>query len=51
MEKLKKIKQIAVRFDNETYEKIERCSQAEHRDVSALIRHIVMEYVEKARKK
>ena len=48
MEKGKKTKQIAIRFDSDSYEQIEFYSKMEHREVSAFIRHIVLEYLEKS---
>jgi len=42
-----KAKQIAVRFDDLSYEKINKCAKAEHRGLGELVRHAVLVYVEK----
>jgi len=41
-----KAKQIAVRFDDLSYEKILECAKAEHRGLGELVRHAVLVYVE-----
>jgi len=45
-----KAKQIAVRFDDASYEKIFECAKAEHRGLGELVRHAVLVYVEQHNK-
>ena len=45
-----KIKQIAVRFDQQSYDKIKAYAETEHRGFGEFIRHATLDYVEKLEK-
>ena len=46
MNKEKKTKQIVIRFDMYSYDKIKECAQIEHRGLGELVRHATLEYIE-----
>ena len=46
MEKDIKIKQIVVRFDEHSYDKINEYAKAEHRGLGEFVRHAVLYYIE-----
>ena len=46
MKKEAKIKQIVVRFDNYSYDKISKCAEMEHRGLGEFVRHAVLVYIE-----
>ena len=46
MKKETKTKQIVVRFDNSSYEKISAYSEAEHRGLGEFVRHAALYYIE-----
>jgi len=46
MKKETKTKQIVVRFDNESYDKISKYAKIEHRDLGQFVRHSVLVYIE-----
>ena len=46
MKKNPKIKQIAIRFDNDSYKKISECAETEHRGLGAFVRHATLFYIE-----
>jgi len=50
LKKCTKARQIAVRFDDPSYEKILECAKAEHRGLGELVRHAVLVYVEQSEK-
>ena len=50
MKKGTKARQIAVRFDDLSYEKIFKCAKEEHRGLGELVRHAVLVYVEQSDK-
>ena len=41
-----KAKQIVVRFDNSSFEKINDCAKKEHRGLGEFVRHAVLTYIE-----
>ena len=43
----KKIKQIVIRFDEESYEKVKERAMAEHRGLGEYIRHITLSHIER----
>ena len=45
-----KIKQIAIRFDSNSYNKISRIAKMEHRGIGEFVRHAVLVYVENLNK-
>jgi len=47
MKKESKAKQIAIRFDAHSYEKISECAKKEHRSLGAFVRHATLFYIEK----
>ncbi|MCL2408002.1 MAG: hypothetical protein FWC96_00095 [Oscillospiraceae bacterium] len=46
MEKKTKTKQIAVRFDDQSYEKISQYAEKEHRGLGEFVRHATLFYIE-----
>ena len=46
MKKETKIKQIVIRFDNHSYEKIREFAEAEHRGLGEFVRHATLDYIE-----
>ena len=46
MKKETKTKQIAVRFDDRSYDKICRIAEAEHRGLGEFVRHAALFYIE-----
>ena len=50
MKKQTKAKQIVVRFDNPSYEKICDYAHTEHRGLGDFVRHAVLIYMEEARR-
>ena len=46
MENKTKTKQIAVRFDSSSYEKIRLCAEKEHRGLGEFVRHATLYYIE-----
>ena len=46
MKREPKEKQIVVRFDNPSYEKISDYAQIEHRGLGEFVRHAVLVYIE-----
>ena len=46
MEKKTKTKQIAVRFDSKSYEKISFYAEKEHRGLGEFVRHAALFYIE-----
>ena len=46
MEREVKIKQIVVRFDERSYNKINACAKAEHRGLGEFVRHAALHYIE-----
>lgn len=46
MKKETKSKQIVVRFDNSSYEKINAYAEAEHRGLGEFVRHAALYYIE-----
>ncbi|MCL2372356.1 MAG: hypothetical protein FWC78_03020 [Defluviitaleaceae bacterium] len=47
MEKESKTKQIAIRFDIGSYEKINKFATKEHRGLGDFVRHATLSYIEK----
>jgi len=47
MEKETKVKQIVVRFDKSSYDKISDSAKREHRGLGEFVRHAVLVYIEK----
>ena len=45
-----KNKQIVIRFDNHSYNKIKERAEIEHRGLGELVRHAALEYIEKCPK-
>ncbi|MCL2512573.1 MAG: hypothetical protein FWF08_01620 [Oscillospiraceae bacterium] len=45
MEKAKKTKQIVIRFDDASYEKIKECAETEHRGLGEFVRHAALYYI------
>ena len=43
-----KIKQIVVRFDQHSYEKIRGYAEVEHRTLGEFVRHAALDYIEKS---
>ena len=50
MEKETKIKQIVVRFDKYSYDKISAFAKKEHRGLGEFVRHAALHYIEKFEK-
>ena len=46
MSKDTKVKQIVIRFDNHSYEKIKECAEIEHRGLGEFVRHATLDYIE-----
>jgi len=46
MEREAKIKQIVVRFDNPSYDKINVFAKREHRGLGEFVRHAALHYIE-----
>ena len=46
MKKENKIKQIVIRFDNQSYDKIRECAEIEHRGLGEFVRHATLHYIE-----
>ena len=46
MKKDTKVKQIVIRFDNHSYEKIRECAEVEHRGLGEFVRHATLDYIE-----
>jgi uncharacterized protein (DUF1778 family) len=44
MKKDSKIKQIAIRFDNHSYDKINKYAEVEHRGLGDFVRHAALSY-------
>jgi len=42
-----KVKQIVIRFDNHSYDKICKYSEIEHRSLGEFVRHAALFYIEK----
>ena len=42
----KKVKQIVIRFDNHSYDKIKECAEIEHRGLGEFVRHATLDYIE-----
>ena len=51
MKKITKTKQVAVRFDNSSYDKINEYARMEHRGLGEFVRHAVLVYLERYEKK
>ena len=47
MKKETKTKQIVIRFDNNSYDKIKEYAEKEHRGLGEFVRHAALEYIEK----
>jgi len=47
MKKANKTKQIVVRFDEDTYAKVNKFAEAEHRGMGEFIRHAALDYIER----
>ena len=45
-----KNKQIVIRFDSNSYNKIKERAEIEHRGLGELVRHAALEYIEKCPK-
>ena len=50
MEKETKTKQIVIRFDHRSYDKIKERAEIEHRGLGELVRHATLDYIEKCLK-
>ena len=46
MKKDAKVKQIVIRFDNHSYEKIREYAETEHRGLGEFVRHAALDYIE-----
>ena len=46
MKKESKVKQIVIRFDNHSYEKIREHAEIEHRGLGDFVRHAALDYIE-----
>ena len=46
MKKEAKIKQIVIRFDNHSYNRIKECAENEHRGMGEFVRHVTLDYIE-----
>ena len=42
-----KTKQIVIRFDSHSYEKIKEYAEIEHRGLGEFVRHATLDYIEK----
>ena len=47
MEKETKNKQIVIRFDNRSYDKIRERAEIEHRGLCEFVRHATLDYIER----
>ena len=47
MNKESKTKQIVIRFDSHSYEKIKERAEVEHRGLGEFVRHATLDYIEK----
>ena len=47
MKKNAKVKQIVIRFDANSYERIGECAEIEHRGLGEFVRHATLEYIDK----
>ena len=47
MDKETKNKQIVIRFDNHSYNKIKERAEIEHRGLGEFVRHATLDYIEK----
>ena len=47
MKKGTKAKQIVVRFDHPSYDRISNCAETEHRGLGEFVRHATLSYVER----
>ena len=45
--KTAKVKQIVVRFDQHSYDKIKEFADTEHRGMGEFVRHAALDYIEK----
>ena len=45
-----KVKQIVVRFDQKSYDKISAHAEMEHRTLGEFVRHAALDYIEKFQK-
>ena len=45
-----KTKQIVIRFDSHSYDKIKECAEIEHRGLGEFVRHAALDYIEKFNK-
>ena len=50
MEKETKNKQIVIRFDNNSYNRIRERAEVEHRGLGEFVRHATLDYIEKLHK-
>ena len=46
MKKEAKVKQIVVRFDKQSYDKIREYAEIEHRGLGEFVRHTALHYIE-----
>jgi len=46
MKRETKTKQIVVRFDKPSYDRINECAKVEHRGLGEFVRHAVLVYIE-----
>ena len=42
-----KVKQIVIRFDQKSYEKISAYAETEHRGIGEFVRHAALDYIER----
>ncbi|MCL2146526.1 MAG: hypothetical protein FWH52_01840 [Synergistaceae bacterium] len=47
MENSTKVKQIVIRFNIPSYEKIRECAEIEHRGLGDFVRHAALDYIER----
>jgi hypothetical protein len=47
METTTKVKQIVIRFDKHSYDKINMYAKIEHRGIGEFVRHTALDYIEK----
>ena len=50
MKKEAKIKQIVIRFDAHSYDKIKERAEIEHRGLGEFVRHATLDYIERIEK-
>ena len=48
MKQKTKVKQIVVRFDQQSYDSISEYAQTEHRTLGEFVRHAALDYIDKA---